>query len=128
MHGFREMQAAFDKIAAEVVAGTRAAVDEAAHLLQKQAQTNASGRPGPMVRSGALRRSIVVIGPEAAGPGTFVAHVGPTVVYGRAIEEGHPRWKSGVKYPYLGPAHDFVTRIALPVIFERHWGAALLVG
>jgi hypothetical protein len=26
------------------------------------------------------------------------------MVYARAVELGHPRWKPGVKYPYLGPA------------------------
>ena len=26
------------------------------------------------------------------------------MIYARAVELGHPRWKPGVKYPYLGPA------------------------
>jgi hypothetical protein len=26
------------------------------------------------------------------------------MVYARAVELGHPKWKPGVKYPYLGPA------------------------
>jgi hypothetical protein len=38
------------------------------------------------------------------GFGTYYADVFPTMVYARALELGNPRWKSGVKYPYLRPA------------------------
>lgn len=82
---------------------TRLAVAEGAALVQRKAQQNSSGRPGPNVRSGAHRAGIVVEGPTHLGP-TWEARVGPTKVYSRALELGHPRWRSGVKFPYMEPA------------------------
>jgi hypothetical protein len=59
---------------------------------------------GPNVITGALKRSITTR--VRQGFGTYIADVGPTVVYARAVELGSPIWKSGVKYPYLTPAAD----------------------
>jgi hypothetical protein len=59
---------------------------------------------GPNVITGALKRSISTR--VRYGFGTYIADVGPTVVYARAVELGSPIWKSGVKYPYLTPAAD----------------------
>ena len=36
----------------------------------------------------------------------YVAEVGASMVYARAVELGLPEWKSGVKYPYLAPAAE----------------------
>jgi hypothetical protein len=36
----------------------------------------------------------------------YVAEVGASMVYARAVEMGLPEWKSGVKYPYMVPAVD----------------------
>jgi len=58
--------------------------------------------PGPNVVTGTLRRSITTT--VRYGFGTYIAVVGPTVEYARAVEVGSPRWKSGVRYPYLIPA------------------------
>jgi hypothetical protein len=63
---------------------------------------------GPNVITGDLRRSISTR--VRYGFGTYIAEVGPTVVYGRAVELGSPIWKSGVKYPYLTPAADKLIR------------------
>jgi len=38
------------------------------------------------------------------GFGSYTAEVGAGAVYARALEYGNPRWRSGVKYPYMGPA------------------------
>ena len=38
------------------------------------------------------------------GFGSYTAEVGVGAVYARALEYGNPRWRSGVKYPYMGPA------------------------
>jgi hypothetical protein len=38
--------------------------------------------------------------------GLYSVEVRATMVYARAVEFGHPRWKPGVKYPYLGPAAE----------------------
>lgn len=59
---------------------------------------------GPNVITGTLKRSISTR--VRVGFGTYIAEVGPTVVYARAVELGSPIWKSGVKYPYLTPAAD----------------------
>jgi hypothetical protein len=95
-----------------------------AFAVQKQAKINAfTGKhapneghilgtgPGPNVGTGMLRRSISVHR-NKKGFGNYVASVGPTVIYSRAVELGHPRWKSGVKYPYLRPAGTLVRKKA----------------
>lgn len=81
----------------------RQAVFIAGLAVEAQAKQNASGRPGPNVRTGNLRRSITTHA-MPKGFGTYEAEVRATMVYSRAVEFGHPRWKPGVKYPYLGPA------------------------
>lgn len=68
------------------------------------AKENASGRPGPNVITGNLRRSITTSKPEKGFGTLYTVDVSATMVYARAVELGHPRWKPGVKYPYLGPA------------------------
>jgi hypothetical protein len=62
--------------------------------------------PGPNVVTGTLRRSITT--EVRYGFGTYVASVGPTVEYARAVELGNPRWKSGVRYPFLIPAVGYL--------------------
>ena len=72
--------------------------------VERQAKQNASGRPGPNVQTGNLRRSITTSKPEKGFGSLYTVDVSATMVYARAVELGHPRWKPGVKYPYLGPA------------------------
>lgn len=72
--------------------------------VERQAKQNASGRPGPNVRTGNLRRSITTSIPVKGFGDSYSVVVSATMVYARAVELGHPRWKPGVKYPYLGPA------------------------
>jgi len=78
------------------------AITMAGLAVERQAKMNASGRPGPNVQTGNLRRSITT--KTQKGFETYEAEVSATMVYARAVEFGHPRWKPGVKYPYLGPA------------------------
>ncbi len=59
--------------------------------------------PGPNVVTGNLRRSIFSRSKVGFG-NSYVAEVGASMVYARAVEMGVPEWKSGVKYPYLVPA------------------------
>jgi len=82
----------------------KGAIYEAALALEAESQKNASGRPGPNVRTGNLRRSIKAEQPTKGFGGLYTAEVRATMVYARAVEFGHPRWKAGVKYPYIGPA------------------------
>lgn len=58
--------------------------------------------PGPNRVTGNLIRSVVT--EIRQGFGSYVATVGPTAEYARALEFGNPNWKSGVRYPYLVPA------------------------
>lgn len=62
--------------------------------------------PGPNVVTGTLRRSITT--EIRYGFGSYVATVGPTVEYARAVELGSTRWKSGVRYPFLIPAVGYL--------------------
>lgn len=97
------------------------AIATAGFAVQRQAQINANtgthprGQghipgtgPGPNVVTGALRRSIRT--DVKYGFGTYVAVVGASTEYARAVELGSPRWKSGVKYPYLAPAAEQLIR------------------
>lgn len=71
--------------------------------VESQAKTNASGRPGPRVRTGRLRSSIhweLVTETNGVG-GTLYARVGSTVSYAIYVEKGSSRAPA---YPYLRPA------------------------
>lgn len=91
------------------------AIATAGFAIQRQAQKNANTGthkrnqghipgtgPGPNVVTGALRRSIRT--DVKYGFGNYVAVVGASTEYARAVELGSSKWKSGVKYPYLAPA------------------------
>ena len=80
------------------------AIQMAGLAVERQARLNASGRPGPNVRTGELRRHITAQTPKKGFNGNYIAEVQSTMIYARAVELGHPNWKPGVKYPYLGPA------------------------
>jgi len=103
------------------------ALGQVAFQVERQAKLNASGPvrkryatgvidpprhigwegKGPNVISGALRRSITTT-IRREGFGDYTASVYPTMIYARAVELGHRRWKSGVKYPYLIPAAEMI--------------------
>lgn len=100
-----DVLASMDKVEDKVEQAVQYAVTVTALSIEGQARKNASGRPGPNVRTGNLRRSITTH-PMPKGFGTYTAEVRATMVYARAVEFGHPRWKPGVKYPYLGPAAE----------------------
>jgi hypothetical protein len=59
--------------------------------------------PGPNVVTGNLVSKIVAQRPIKGFKG-YSATVDSSAEYARAVEQGSPRWKSGVKYPYLSPA------------------------
>lgn len=79
--------------------------------------------PGPNRVTGNLLRSIHTE-PARKGFGSYTASVFPTMVYSRAVELGNPRWKSGVKYPYLAPAADKIRPLANRIFtaaFSQKW-------
>jgi hypothetical protein len=59
--------------------------------------------PGPNVVTGNLVSKIVAERPVKGFRG-YSADINSSAIYARAVEQGSPRWKSGVKYPYLEPA------------------------
>jgi phage gpG-like protein len=77
-----------------------------------------SGKP-PMNRTGNLRRSIR--GEKYnVGFAKYEAIVGPTIIYGRAVElGGAPTWTKGQKFPYMSPAYAKFRLIA-PRIVQKH--------
>ena len=90
------------------------AIGQAGFKLEREAKINAkTGEhkrgeghipgtgPGPNVVTGTLRRSITT--EVRYGFGAYIATVGPTVEYARAVELGNPKW-GGKRYPYLIPA------------------------
>lgn len=71
--------------------------------VESQAKVNATGRPGPRVRTGRLRSSIhweLVAESNGVG-GTLYARVGSVVSYARYVELGTSRAPA---FPYLRPA------------------------
>lgn len=88
----------------QINAATAYALGMVALAVEGRAKENASGRPGPNVRTGNLRNSIAAQKVEKGFGDTYTTSVHASMIYARAVEMGHPRWKPGVKYPYLGPA------------------------
>lgn len=99
-----DVLAGFDAKEQEIGEAVSYAIQLTGLAVEQQAKTNASGRPGPNVQTGNLRRSITTSAVEKGFGGLYSVDVSATMVYARAVELGHPRWKPGVKYPYLGPA------------------------
>jgi hypothetical protein len=81
------------------------------------------GGDKPNIVTGYLRRSIMSTPPVHLGIASYAATIGPTAVYGRAVELGLPRWKHG-GYPYFEPAvRDSETEIAAMAL--QKWAAIL---
>jgi hypothetical protein len=111
-----QVLAGLDLTEKKVSDAARYAIGLAAASVERQAKKNANTGthprgtpripgtgPGPNVVTGNLRRSIFSRTKVGFG-NTYVAEVGASMVYARAVEMGLPEWKSGVKYPYMVPA------------------------
>jgi hypothetical protein len=57
----------------------------------------------PNRRTGNLARSIEV---QHVGLGTY--KVGSGAIYSRSLELGNPKWRSGVRYPFMEPTAAFM--------------------
>ncbi len=68
--------------------------------VESLAKRNASGRPGPRVRTGRLRSSISWR-LRVDGRGVLHADIGTSVSYGRWLEQG---LRNGRRYPFLSNA------------------------
>jgi hypothetical protein len=97
------------------------ALTQAALAVERQAKLNANtgthkrgeprvsgSGPGPNKVTGTLQRSINT--EVRYGFGSYVATVGPSVEYARSVELGNPRWKSGVRYPFLSTAVGYMVK------------------
>lgn len=99
-----DVLAGFDKTEDQFEEAVQYAITLTGLAIERQAKKNASGRPGPNVQTGNLRRSITTNAIPKGFEGHYSVEVRSTMVYSRAVEFGHPYWPPGVKYPYLGPA------------------------
>lgn len=99
-----DVLAGFDATEDKIELAVQYAIAITGLAVERQAKVNASGRPGPNVRTGNLRRSITTSSVQKGFTNLYSVNVSATMIYARAVELGHPRWKPGVKYPYLGPA------------------------
>jgi phage gpG-like protein len=112
-----QVMAGMDKLEQNMESAAEYAIAMAGLAVERQAKINANTGthkrgeghipgtgPGPNVVTGNLRRSIRT--DVRYGFGNYIAIVGAYAEYARAVELGSSRWKSGVKYPYLGPAAD----------------------
>lgn len=131
--GVTEFKRALAGMVATADAATRGAVASGAAAIETAAKSNfeghhAKGKPHqggslPNVVSGNLRRSIKTDPIQSLGLATYATKVGPTAVYGRAIELGL-RQNPAVSYPYFGPAFAAV-QPKLAGIFQAAWRTAL---
>lgn len=133
----KQVRTALEKAGASMDEGARKARDEMMLALiqlskeeikgrRPEGQKATAGLP-PMNRSGNLRRSIR--GEKfRQGFASYSAIVGPTIVYGRAVEIGGqwaPRsWKGTsamAGFPYMKPAY-VKFRVLAPAIIAKHIG------
>jgi hypothetical protein len=63
---------------------------------------------GPNYATGNLFRNIIGNPVRRVGFQSYTASATSGAEYARAVEEGSSRWLSGVKYPYMVPARDFL--------------------
>lgn len=84
--------------------------------------------PGPNVGTGNLVSKIVGQAPVKGFRG-YSSTVDSSAEYARAVELGSPRWKSGVKYPYMEPAAQaLLSNGTLTRIFTGAFVAAITRG
>lgn len=97
---------------------TAAAIQLAQNEIRGRRMPGERATPGapPKNRTGTLRRSIR--GEKTKrGFADYKAVVGPTVVYGRAVELGGARnWPSGLRFPYMAPAYGKLRLVARQMI------------
>jgi hypothetical protein len=114
-----QVLSSLDSFELKIEKAGQTALTQAALALERQAKLNANtgthprGQghipgtgPGPNKVTGTLQRSIST--EVRYGFGSYVATVGPSVEYARAVELGSSRWKSGVRYPFLSTAVGYM--------------------
>lgn len=128
--GVPEFAASLEATVVRASVEARAAVVEGAAELEWHAKSRASGRPGPEVVSGTLRRGITHDPVTPWGVRGWETRVGPTAIYSRRIELGFRgadslgRVYNQGPYPYFEPAWREVAPWMLRN-YAAHWSAAL---
>jgi hypothetical protein len=130
--GVTEFVAALDRASARASSAARSATVEIASEIEKATKERASGRPGPEVVTGTLRRSIRHDPVTPWGVGGWQTQIGPTAVYGRRIELGFAgpdslgrHFDPSKKYPYFEPGfRSVVPRI--PAIMAKNFRYAVM--
>jgi hypothetical protein len=134
LEGLSEFRLAIQRKRAAMEVETRRAVTEGVGAIERDSKIAASGRPGPNVITGTLRRGIRATRATPWGRVGWQAHVGPTNVYGRRVELGFagtdaagrvygpPR--NPARYPYFTPAFlAYASR--WPAVLASHWARAM---
>ena len=127
--GLTELYAAIDRITEAGVQAAKSVVGTGAAMLTAEAQANfqgshKKGQPHvggdrPNVVSGYLRRSIQFTPPQRLGTFEYSSQIGPTAVYGRAVELGYAA-RNVRPHPYFEPAARTVTD-RLPALAASTW-------
>ena len=111
-----DVMAGFEGLQQKVDFAAKYAIGMAGLQVEDQAIENANGPAhlkgtpripgsiGPNTITGNLKRSIS--SKTRIGFGSYIAEIGASMEYARQVELGGGSWKSGVKYPYIGPAVD----------------------
>lgn len=135
----RPLIEALERSAQEIDVATGLAAAQGAHVYERFIKqelnkgshpkgTPTGSQPGepPWKITGTLQRSVQVGTPKRLGPGRWEADAGPTVIYGRAQELGHPRWPAGRTHPYLKPGSDKAEASGqVEAVIIRTWRRAL---
>lgn len=144
----REVLAAVDAVGEKVEQGAQIGIMRAGLAVERQAKINFQGTRSYEKRVSKNGRAYLVITPPkhvgGSGPNTvtgnlkrsikttyrvgfdsYIAEVGPTMIYSRQVEKGGGKWRSGVKYPYLEPAalmllrNGTINRVFITAVKEK---------
>lgn len=148
-HGIPEAQAALRQIDARVQQVSRQTIIESGAIVKRQVQANASGRPGPNVQGGNLRRS-VRNKLTRGGPHLFEEQVsaGGDLIYPPVHERGavirptrglylvfqvdghwvQVRQVTIPPRPYFEPALRYFRDVAALALWRRNWARAISGG
>ena len=120
--GYRATQ----RITAELV---RRSIQNASQVINEPIQKNNRLRynphigprtgEGPNKATGNLVRNIIGSPVRREGFQSYTASATSGAEYARAVELGNPRWKSGVKFPYMIPARDYLVQSGLASAYIR---------
>jgi hypothetical protein len=99
IEGVQGAISALDALSLRITEAARKGAQDAGFMIEAAAKRNASGRPGPNVITGSLRRSIRTSPVAEAGPSRYVVEVAPHIIYGRIQELGGTI--TAINGPYL---------------------------